>query len=67
MLAMCPGSELRKGGAGESNNSAQSYKVVVFGRVRTDIYPGYDPTKKFRKFCRTSIPVPGTSVSSVRH
>ena len=31
------------------------------------IYPGYYPTKNFCKFCRTFIPVPGTSVSSVRH
>ena len=30
------------------------------------IYPGYHPTKNFCKFCRTFIPVPETSVSSVR-
>ena len=30
------------------------------------IYRGYYPTKNFCKFCRTFIPVPGTSVSSVR-
>ena len=31
------------------------------------IYPGYYPTKNSCKFCRTFIPVPGTSVSSRRH
>ena len=40
-------------------------------RVRTDrthgIYPRYYPTKNLCKFCRALIPVPGTSVSSVRH
>ena len=39
-------------------------------RVRTNhtrgVYPGYYPTKNFCEFCRTFIPVPGTSVSSVR-
>ena len=30
------------------------------------IYPGITRTRDFRKFCRTFIPVPGTSVSSVR-
>ena len=30
------------------------------------IYPGHYPTKNFRKFCRTFVPVSGTSVSSVR-
>ena len=30
------------------------------------IYPAYYPTKNFCKFCRTFIPVPGTSVRSVR-
>ena len=44
---------------------------VVLCRVRTnhtrDVYPGYYPdTKNFCKFCRTFIPVPGTSGSSVR-
>ena len=29
------------------------------------IYPGYYRTENFCKFCRTFIPVPGTSVSSV--
>ena len=46
--------------------------LCSFFRVRTEpyprgIYPGYCPTKNFCKFCRTFIPVPGNSVSSVRH
>ena len=43
---------------------------VGFCRVRTNhtrgIYLGYYPTKNFCEFCRTFIPVPGTSGSSVR-
>ena len=43
---------------------------VGFCRVRTEPYPGYlpgyYPTKNFCKFCRTFIPVPRTSVSSVQ-
>ena len=43
---------------------------VVFCRVRTNhtrgIYRGYYPTNNCCKFCRTFIPVPGTSGSSVR-
>ena len=30
------------------------------------IYPEWYPANKFWKFCKTCIPVPGTSVSSVR-
>ena len=44
---------------------------VVFCRLHTEPYPGiysgYYPTNNLCKFCRTFIPVPGTSVSSVRH
>ena len=46
-----------------------NYKAV-FCRVLTNhtrgIYPGYYPTKDSCKFCKAFIPVPGTSVSSVR-
>ena len=52
------------------SNKMQFYKVV-FCRVRTNrtrgIYPGYNPTKNFCKFCRPFVPVPGTSGDSVRH
>ena len=48
-----------------------NFSKVGFCRVRTNhtrgIYPGYYPTKKFCEFCRTFIPVPGTSGSYVRH
>ena len=44
---------------------------VLFCRVLTKrtegIYPGYYPPKILCKICRTFLPVPGTSGSSVRH
>ena len=59
----------RKNTKQETVKATETFKVV-FCRVRTNhtrgIYPGYYPTKNFCKFCRTFIPVPGTSGSSVR-
>ena len=41
---------------------------VMFCRVRTNLYSGffpvYNPDRNFCKFCRTSTPVPVTSVSA---
>ena len=58
-----------RGGGGNGGGCEQNISKVVFCRVRTNhtrgIYPGYYPAKSFCEFCRTFIPAPGTSGSSV--
>ena len=41
-------------------------QFVVFYPFEADIYSGITRTRNFGKFC-TTLPVPGTSVNSVRH
>ena len=60
-----------QGREGEENHTWYKFaRLVVFCRYLQNrtrgVYPGYYPTKNMWEFCTTLIPVPGTSVSSVR-
>ena len=44
----------------------QSFCLLFFAPFEAGIYPGITRTRDFCEFCIT-LPVPGTSVSSVRH
>ena len=41
--------------------------LLFFRPLETGIYPGITGAGNFCEFCTASIPVPGTSVGSVRH
>ena len=42
------------------------FSSYIHAKPYPGIYPGYYPTENFCNYCRTLIPEPGTSVSSVR-